>query len=154
MTIRKPLVLISGVISQLPSTDSIALPEGINYQADATALAGQAVYPSAAGHVNLAKADSATTCNVSGLAAAGITSGASGPIQNGGVITLTTAQWDAVAGTSGGLIFGTKYYLSDTTAGMLVATPPSTGGHFQVPVGIANSTTDMLLYNDGFPIAL
>lgn len=154
MTLRTPLVQIAGVISQLPSGDSIALPEAVNYTTDSAMVIGNVVYPSSGGHVAKAKADSSSTIAISGLAGATISSGASGPIQNGGIITATTTQWDAVAGTTGGLTAGTKYYLSDATAGDLTATPPSTAGHFIVPVGVANSTTDLLLYNNPTVIAL
>jgi hypothetical protein len=59
-----------------------------------------------------------------------------------GVVTATTGQWDAVAGTTGGLTAGTRYFLG-STAGTLTATAPSTG--FSTQVGMALSTTVMIL---------
>ena len=41
-------------------------------------------------------------------------------------MVATTAQWDAVAGTTGGLAFGANYFLSAGTAGLLTATAPTT----------------------------
>jgi len=38
---------------------------------------------------------------------------------SGGELTLTTAQWDAITGGSGGLTAGLNYYLSSTTAGRI-----------------------------------
>jgi len=47
-----------------------------------------------------------------------------------------------------GLTAGTRYYLSNTVAGGLLATPPITSGHFVIKVGIAINTTDLLLQID------
>jgi hypothetical protein len=58
----------------------------------------------------------------------------------------TTAQWDAVVtGESGGLTPGTTYWLDPTTAGNLTATPPSTVTQFDTYVGVAQSSTVMIL---------
>jgi len=58
-----------------------------------------------------AKADAGGTANVIGLVAqASISSGVSGSIQFSGVLTATTAQWDAVFGTTGGLTKGVRYF--------------------------------------------
>jgi len=143
MTVRKPLVMVNGEIQQLQSSDSLAdaaLPQLI---ADAVIIAGAALYASAADHVNNAKADSIATARVVGLAAAAIGSGSSGSVETQDILALTTAQWDAVAGTTGGLTFNTDYYLSAATAGMLTATPPSTVGQVVVKVGRAISTTEL-----------
>lgn len=154
MAIRKPLVMVSGQIQQLQAGDSISIPESVNYQADAAMVAGNVVYASAAGHVGLAKADAVGTSKVTGLAVASISSGSSGAVQNGGIVSLSTALWDAIAGTTGGLTYNTIYYLSAATAGALTSTPPSTAGQYVVPVGIAQSTTDLLLYNNASSVLL
>jgi hypothetical protein len=60
-------------------------------------------------------------------------------------LTATTGEWDTVTGGSGGLTAGAQYYLSDTTAGRLTTTPPSTTGRYVVNVGRALSTTVMLI---------
>jgi len=40
-----------------------------------------------------------------------------------GPVTLTPAEWDAIAGTTGGLARNTWYYISATTPGHITATP-------------------------------
>lgn len=142
MTQRKPLVCVNGEIEQLQTGDSIMQEEDASLTADATLVAGQIVYTSAADHVNKAKADASGTAIVLGLANAAIASGAAGPVQTGGIITLTTAQWDVVAGTTGGLVFNTPYFLSATTPGLMSATAPSAVGQFVVELGVAISTTE------------
>jgi hypothetical protein len=74
-----------------------------------------------------------------------VAAGATGPVRSGGVLAATTAQWDAVAGTTGGMARGTYYYLDPATAGKLTATAPSTAGQFVVEVGLALSTTELLI---------
>jgi hypothetical protein len=65
-------------------------------------------------------------------------------VQYAGVVTLTTAQWDAVAGTSGGLQRGTVYYVSQSTPGDITATTPS-GGQTSTQVGVALNATQLLI---------
>jgi hypothetical protein len=62
-----------------------------------------------------------------------------------GVLSGTTAQWDAVTGQTGGLTAGVDYFLSAATAGRVTTTPPATAGQYNVYVGRAKSTTDMHL---------
>lgn len=112
---------------------------------EATSIAiGKAVYVSSGDTVRLANANAASTKNVVGLVYdASISAAATGSISTSGVVTATTTQWDAVTGQSGGLTAGSKYYLSNTTAGNLTTTPPTTG--YVAPVGFALSTTKMIL---------
>jgi hypothetical protein len=60
-------------------------------------------------------------------------------------LTATTGQWDAVTGGSGGLVANTVYYLDAATAGKLTATAPTTAGQYVVEVGMALSTTELLI---------
>lgn len=149
MATRKPLVIgANGRPQQLQAGDTLGLVSEtgqVSQTADATLIAGQAVYQSAADHVNKAKADAAATADCLGLATAAIASGASGIVQYNGVVTLTTAQWDALCGTTGGLTFNTVYFLSPSTAGLLTATVPTTVGQLLVEVGIAISTTELMI---------
>lgn len=62
-----------------------------------------------------------------------------------GRLVLTTAQWDARTGDSGGLTAGDYYWLS-STAGGLTKTQPASG--YGQCVGVAESTT-VLLVNIG-----
>lgn len=77
---------------------------------------------------------------VIGLATASAAADAAVIVQKVGLLTLTTAQWDAAAGTTGGLTAGKEYYLSGTV-GVLTSTVPATTGDHIVTVGIALSTT-------------
>lgn len=148
MALLKPLVIKNGQIEQIQSGDTVVVPDYINMVADSTLIPGNVVYASAAGHVDKAKADASGTVKTIGLAVAAISSAGSGPIQNDGVLTLTTGQWDAAAGTTGGLTFNTEYYLSAGTAGLLTSTAPTTVGQYVAPIGIALSTTDLLIYTN------
>lgn len=47
----------------------------------------------------------------------------------------------------GNLVAGEAYFLSPTTAGKITATEPTTIGHISKPIGVATSTTSIVLYN-------
>lgn len=149
MAAQKPLVIINGQIQQIPPGDTLAaassevdVVSASNANTSSITL-GQPVYVSAAGAVNLASAAAAATRRVLGLVKdTSIASAASGFIQTDGILSATTSQWDAVCGTTGGLVAGTTYYLS-TTAGQLTDVAPSGAGQFVVPVGIALSPTEL-----------
>jgi hypothetical protein len=149
MAARKPLVIVSGRIQQLQSGDTLdavaSEKDVVSMVADATLIAGNAVYASAAGHCDKARANAVGTSRVVGLATAAITSGASGSIQTNGVVSLSTGEWDALTGGSGGLTYNTVYYLSAATAGLLTSTAPSTTGQTVVQLGIGLSTTELYL---------
>lgn len=152
MATQKVAVIVNGEIQALQSGDDISAPITgateitlVNDNAGAIVI-GTPVYMTAASHVDKAKADAAGTSTVIGLVAkTSIATTASGAVAVSGVLTATTTQWDAVAGTTGGLIFGTRYYLSAGTAGLLTATAPTTAGQYVQRVGIAISTIDMRL---------
>ena len=112
-----------------------------NGEAGAVAI-GRAMYVSASGSMRLANANNAGTVEVVGLVAAtSVASAAAGNMATAGVLTATTTQWDAVTGQTGGLTFNARYYLSNTTAGALTTTAPTSG--YVVLVGVALSTTKM-----------
>ena len=73
-------------------------------------------------------------------------------VQTSGTVTLTTAEWDNTAQTTGGLTPGTVYYLDTTFTGALTDAPPGAPGTFLVQVGIALSATELLLSLPAFPI--
>lgn len=119
--------------------------EATNANAGAIVI-GTPVYVSAAGSVDKAMADAAATKDVVGLVVdTSIASSATGDIQTGGLLTATTGQWDAVTGDTGGLTAGTQYFVDPDTAGRLTDPAPNTAGDFVVPVGIALSTTEMII---------
>ena len=146
MAQKKPLVLNSGQIEQLQSTDYIAnndIPQLTNGNAGSIVIC-TAVYASGANTVDKAKANAVGTTNVIGLVYdATIVAAASGGVLMDGILSATTGQWDAVAGTTGGLTRDTIYFLSSATAGLLTATAPTSVGEFVVSVGIAISTTEL-----------
>lgn len=130
-----------------PATSNGAVPTMTlaNNNAGAVAL-GTAVYAVAAGAFDKALCSSLVFALVIGLVAQDqLPSGSKGPVQIGGVMTATTAQWDAIAGTSGGLTAGTVYYLDPTIAGNLTSTAPTATGKYVTRIGIALSTTDLCL---------
>lgn len=102
---------------------------------------GEAVYIDGSGTFSKARANAVGTVQAIGLATSSINNASSGQIATGGEVTATTGEWDAAAGTTGGLTAGTVYYLSEATAGKLTATAPSTG--WVLTVGIALSSTKM-----------
>jgi hypothetical protein len=148
MATRTPLVIISGVVQQLPSGDTIdgGGPDTITLTNSnaGSAVIGMPVYSDGAGTFDLAQADAAGTYLVVGLVQdTSIASAASGAIQVNGILTATTGQWDAVTGDVGGLTAGSRYFLDETTAGNLTTTPTTTTTEYVVPVGRALSTTQM-----------
>ena len=150
MAQRKPLVMNSGQIEQLQSGDTldavvteVDLISRTNNNASPIVI-GHAVYPDGNGTVDLAQADASGTVEVLGLVQeTSIAAAASGYIQTDGILTATTGQWDAVAGTTGGLTAGTVYYLDPDTPGLLTATAPTTGGDYVVRIGVGLSTTEL-----------
>jgi hypothetical protein len=146
MAQKKPLVLNSGQVEQLQSGDyiqTVDIPQLTNGNAGSLAI-GTPVYASGNDSVDKAKADAVGTVNVIGLIAdASVASAATGGVQMDGVLTATTTQWDAVAGTTGGLTKDVIYYLDPSTAGKLTSTAPSAAGQYVKEIGIAISTTEL-----------
>lgn len=140
MAIKKPLVITNGQIEQLQAGDTLANPNLLQRTFDSTTTIGQAVYASGANTLDLARANAQSTVRVAGLAAETVGTGNTGNVLADGVLTLTTTQWDAIAGTTGGLTPGANYFLSEATAGNLTETAPATG--FVVQVGHALSDTE------------
>ena len=154
MALKLPLVIGSdGLAQQLQSGDSISVAAATynsrsvtNSEAAAAIVIGAPVYAFAADGVKKAQANAKATSKLAGLgldasvAAAGV-----GNIITSGVLVATTAQWDAVAGTTGGLAFGTYYFLDPATAGKMTSTVPTTVGQCVTLIGVALSTTELEL---------
>lgn len=107
-----------------------------------TMIPGCPVYALAAG-TGVDRADANGTAPlpyVVGLNTASAVTDGAAIIQKAGRLTLTTAEWDAAAGTTGGLVAGKEYYLSGTV-GVITSTVPATTGDHIVSIGIAISTT-------------
>jgi hypothetical protein len=151
MALRKPLVLNGGQIQQLQAADTLDAPQSggdvlimTNDEAGAL-IPGNVVYNDAVDGVKKAKADAAGTSKVIGISVDAPAAAAAGRVMVSGILALTTAQWDAAFGTTGGLVFGTIYYLSPTTSGLGTVTGPSTVGQSVVELGIAISTTELMV---------
>jgi hypothetical protein len=158
--LKKPLVLNGGQIEQLQSGDTldatvaeIEVLTQTNGESGAIVI-GTPVYSSAVDTVKKAEANASGTVEVLGLVkSVSIANGTTGSIQTTGVLVATTAQWDAVAGTTGGLTFNTVYFLDPATAGKITATAPTTGGQYVVRIGKAISSTELVI-QPGEPILL
>ena len=59
-------------------------------------------------------------------------------------LVLDLDDWNLVAGAVN-LTPGTRYFLSNVTAGRLVGVAPVTVGHYRVEIGIATSTKQLLI---------
>ncbi len=110
-------------------------------QSGATIEPGSPVYVDSNGDIAPSRANSTTTASCFGVAGESIADTAAGDVVTEGPVTLTTGQWDARTGGSGGLTPGADYWVSSAAAGALVTTPPTTSGQQQTYVGQALSTT-------------
>lgn len=154
MALRKPLVIVNGQVQQLQAGDTldavineVDVAQATNNEAGAVVI-GTAVYVDAAGTVKKAQANALLTSRILGLVQdITIAASAVGNIQTDGVFVATTGQWDAVAGTTGGLTPGVHYFLDPTTAGLITATAPTTTGEVVVNLGLALSTTELDINN-------
>lgn len=149
MATKKPIVIGSnGLYEQLQAGDTLGISSEtgqVTLQATSGLVPGNVVYTDGAGSVDLARANASGTTRACGLAAETISGAASGVIQTNGVLALTTGEWDAITGGSGGLTPGADYFLSAATAGLLTTTAPTTAGQYNVPIGTALSTTEFLI---------
>lgn len=140
MALRKPLVLNSGQIQQIQSGDTldatVSETEGQTYTNDdvGSHVLGEFVYIDAADGVKKAKADASGTAKAIAAATATITTGTTGVYQTSGTLAGLT-----------GLTAGAPYYLSAATAGAITSTAPSTLGQYVQRVGLATSTTELLI---------
>lgn len=106
---------------------------------------GTVVYINGAGQFGAAIASSYSTAGAVAFATNQIPVSAAGKVATAGGLQLTTAQWDAITGGSGGLVPGLLYFLSPASAGKITTTPPTTPGQLVVVVGRALSPTVMLV---------
>lgn len=149
MAQKRPYTDYDGVMEQLRTGDSLvgssaaAMSTGTNANASSI-VKGQPVYVKADGELDLARANASGTSIVYGVVADdSVAADATANIQLDGPITATTTQWDAIAGTTGGLVPGTIYCVSPDTAGSLVPQNHSwESGEWNCPVLLAKSATE------------
>jgi hypothetical protein len=108
----------------------------------ATMAAGSVVYSDGTDSVRKAVANVDAMSLVVGMASADIFTRTKGYIVTMNEVVLTTSQWDQITGRSGGLVAGSKYYLSNSVAGMITQSLPTSG--YIVMVGKAVSPTKLL----------
>lgn len=106
---------------------------------------GQAVFISGNNEITLSKADSTSTATCFGIATEQITNTNSGNVAYGGVLELTTGEWDTVSGGSGGLSAGAEYWVSAATAGNITSTAPTSPGQQQTSIGYGISTIKLFI---------
>jgi hypothetical protein len=128
-----------------PVWAAVADPSQSSYVNDEASalLVGNWMYADATGGAKKAKADASTTVQVVGISLTAAAAAGSAVVQGSGIVALTTGQWDAIAGTTGGLAVNTPYFLSAATAGAMSATPPATAGQKIVRLGIGLGPTKM-----------
>jgi hypothetical protein len=136
-----------------------AAPFTINPIADSSMPPGTPVCR-AADKVSPGDANTLPTATIVGLTTRKSATGERVPVQFADLLTLSTAQWDAVTGQTGGLTEGAQYFLS-TDTGKLSSTPPATlnpllkksstkfdpriPAVYDAPVGVAWSATTMMI---------
>lgn len=151
MALRKPLVQVGGQIQQLQAADTLDAPQAggdvivLTNDEVGALIQGNVVYADANDGVKKAQANAAGTSKPIGLSVDAPAGAATGRIMIQGILTLTTGQWDAAFGTTGGLGFGIIYYLSAVSAGLGTVTAPSTVGQYVVELGIGLSSTELLV---------
>lgn len=152
MANRKPLVVgADGRPQQLQAGDTLQATVTGGEQQNLTnnnvgaIVVGTPVYIIGNDACDKAQANAAGTKEVEGLVAQApsIAAAGTGPVQVSGVMSLTTAQWDAVAGSVGGLTANVIYFLDPATAGKITAVVPTTVGQYIVEIGRALSTTEL-----------
>ena len=147
MATKIALTMYDGEIGQLRAGDTLDITASNNQIFSATnsniaaITIGQPVYIQGADMVDLALADAKATSGVIGLVSdASIDSSDVGTILTDGILTST--DWTEVVGEAT-LTVGSVYFLSDTVAGTLTTTAPTTTGSFVTRVGTAISTTTL-----------
>ena len=154
MAIRKPMVLgDDGLPQQLQSGDGIASPTNApsiraitNAESSVSLVIGMAVYATGADQVKRGQANAKATSQICGIVYdTSVAASASGNIAQSGVMVATTTQWDAVAGTTGGLAFGALYFLDPANPGKITSAVPTTAGQTNTLIGRALSATELEL---------
>lgn len=102
---------------------------------DSDTAAGQVIYISGDGHVDLAQANAGSTTTASGIAIQDVASGQTGEYIPVGPVTCET--WS--------LSPGSVYYLSPSVAGGMTTTYPDSSGQFVIILGAAATTTQLNL---------
>jgi len=125
------------VVDQRLELLEAAISSGYSAEVDASVVVGNPVYLKSNTHVDLARANSASTTELAGLATTSAASGHAAFYNSDGFVSKE--DWTAITGTAL-LTPGADYYLSTDTAGMLTAVAPTAVGFCVVHVGRAATT--------------
>lgn len=127
-----------------PGADGDGSGSSVTIQTDSDVIPGTPVYITGTSRFELARADGLPQARMVGVATSATLAGFAAEGQTQDVLELTTGQWDAVTGGSGGLTPGLPYYLDGVTAGRITTTAPSLPNFaYNVRVGVALSTTQL-----------
>ncbi len=141
---------VDQLYAEMVAVQEMFIHSAVNANAGAL-VAGCPLYIKSDGTCDKGDANGSGIIRISvGLSIGAVAIAGTAKIQVAGILTLTTAEWDAVAGTTGGLSPGSTYYVSGT-AGALTATKPATTGDTQLRAGVALSSTKLLLQMHGEP---
>ena len=114
-------------------------PDTVTIEASENLAAGDFVNIHDATGAKVRKADASNTRPANGFVVASVTSGQNATVYLSGRNTELT-----------GLTPGTRYYLSDTTAGAATATAPTDSGDLVQYLGTADSTTSLVFEDNGY----
>ncbi len=127
------------------NTESITPVQKINNDSIPLTI-GMPVYITTPGNVARAKAISNSQAYMFGLVDdISVPISSLVTITQDGIHAATTAQWDAVTGSVGGLVEGAIYYLGISNAALLTTVAPSISGQYVVKIGIAINSMQMLV---------
>lgn len=109
-------------------------------------LKGTPVYMSLSGsmYFDVATGSNAAAGRVIGMAIDSVSGASPVRVQCGGIVTLTTSEWDTATGGSGGLSVG-EIYCAGGTSNLHQGLLPAPNGPGLIPVGVALSSTQLLL---------
>lgn len=128
-----------------PASPSVITPAASQAFPIGSAVAQDASTPGAVIPADAGGGDVTLACTLGIATGAGVVGGGPVPVQYLGPVHLTTAEWDAVTGQTGGLTTGDRYFTSHVDPGKLVRATSITPGDFIVFVGTATSPTDLFL---------
>ena len=136
-------VRVSQGVPGPPGADGDGSGSSITMQTDSDVIPGTPIYVTNLARLEIAQASGLPQARMVGIVTSATLAGFAADAQTQDVLTLTTGQWDAVTGGTGGLTPGSVYYLS-ATAGELTTTPPATPASvYNTRAGIAISSTQL-----------
>lgn len=112
----------------------------VTMQTDDNLIPGSPVFITATSRFELALGDALPQAQAIGVSLFATASGFPATVQTQDIVTLTTAEWDAVTGQTGGLSPGVRYYLDQITLGMITTTAPvqdTPNSRFNTRIGVA-----------------